>query len=133
MEIVGVVRNMGMAMEPAPLTAGAYLPLHLSDVSTVSIAARVAGDMTAATNAFRATVAKADPTLRVSDVQPLSLPLAAPVTTAICGPPSLARNLPRSGTRRRIARDRSFDAPTSSLWLAVGLLRTFDWCWSGLP
>jgi putative ABC transport system permease protein len=73
MEIVGVVRNMGMAMEPAPLTAGAYLPLFLSNVSTVSIAARVAGDMTAATNAFRAIVAKADPTLRVSDVQPLSL------------------------------------------------------------
>jgi ABC-type antimicrobial peptide transport system permease subunit len=36
------------------------------------IAARVTGDMTAATNTLRASAAKADPTLRISEVQPLS-------------------------------------------------------------
>lgn len=72
MEIVGVVRNMGMAAEPAPTTAGVYVPLNLRAVASVMVAARVSGDMAAATNALRSIVAKADSTLRVSDVQPLS-------------------------------------------------------------
>jgi ABC-type antimicrobial peptide transport system permease subunit len=63
---------MGMAVPPAPMTAGAYLPLRLRDVVSVMIAARVSGDMTASTNALRSIVARADPTLRLSDVQPLS-------------------------------------------------------------
>ena len=73
LEIVGVVRDMGMAVEPDLKTAGAYFPLRLSDLGSVMIAARVSGDMTAATNAFRSIAAKTNPALRVSDVQPLSL------------------------------------------------------------
>ena len=72
-EIVGVVRDMGMAVEPSPKTAGVYLPIRLREVVSVMIAARVSGDMTASTNALRSIVAKADPALRVSEVQPLSL------------------------------------------------------------
>ena len=52
LEIVGVVRDMGMAVEPAPKTAGVYLPIRLREVVSVMIAARVSGDMTAATNAL---------------------------------------------------------------------------------
>jgi predicted permease len=73
LEIVGVVRDMGMAAEPAPKTAGVYLPLRLGEVESVRIAARVFGDMTAATNALRSIAATANPALRVSEVQPLSL------------------------------------------------------------
>ncbi len=73
MEIVGVVRDMGMSEEGVPMTAGVYIPLNLHAVNSVMIAARVSGNMTAETNALRAIAAKADPTLRVSDVQPLSL------------------------------------------------------------
>jgi ABC-type antimicrobial peptide transport system permease subunit len=64
---------MGMAVPPAPTTAGAYLPLRLREVPSVMIAARVSGDMATSTNALRTIVAKADPALRVSEVQPLSL------------------------------------------------------------
>jgi hypothetical protein len=73
LEIVGVVRDMGMSVEPVPMTAGVYVPLSLRGVASVMIAARVSGDMTAATRALRAIAAKADRTLRISDVQPLSL------------------------------------------------------------
>jgi putative ABC transport system permease protein len=73
-EIVGVVRDMGMHVDPAsPTTAGVYIPLSLRAVNSVMIAARVTGDMTAATNGLRSLAAKADPTLRISEVQPLSL------------------------------------------------------------
>jgi predicted permease len=71
-EIVGVVRDLGMAVEPNPNTAGAYFPLNVGAVSSVMIAARVSGDMAAATNALRSIARNADPALRVSEVQPLS-------------------------------------------------------------
>ena len=71
-EIVGVVRDLGMAVEPNPNTAGAYFPLNLRNVGSVMVAARVSGDMAAATNALRSVAKNVDPTLRVSDVQPLS-------------------------------------------------------------
>jgi predicted permease len=72
-QIVGVVRDLGMHVDPNSATrAGAYIPLSLRAVNSVMIAARVTGDMTAATNALRASAAKADPTLRISEVQPLS-------------------------------------------------------------
>ena len=71
-EIVGVVRDLGMATEPSPNTAGAYFPLNIRNVGSVMVAARVSGDMAAATNALRAIARNADPTLRVSEVQPLS-------------------------------------------------------------
>jgi hypothetical protein len=72
-EIVGVVRDLGMAVPPAPNTAGVYFPLRLRAVGAVYIAARVSGDMAAASNALRSIVTKADPTLRVDEVQPLNL------------------------------------------------------------
>ena len=71
LEIVGVVRDLGMNVATAPNVAGAYIPLSLRSVSSVRVAARVSGDMTAATNALRSIASKADPTLRVADVQPL--------------------------------------------------------------
>jgi hypothetical protein len=58
-------------MEPKPNTAGVYFPLTLRAVSAVMVAARVSGDMAEATNALRSMARNADPTLRVSDVQPL--------------------------------------------------------------
>jgi predicted permease len=71
LHIVGVVRDLGMNVDEAPHRAGAYIPLSLRAVDTVRIAARVSGDMAAATNALRSIATTADPTLRVSDVQPL--------------------------------------------------------------
>jgi putative ABC transport system permease protein len=71
-EIVGVVRDLGMSQEPNPNTAGVYFPLTLRAVSAVMVAARVSGDMAEATNALRSIARNADPTLRVSDVQPLN-------------------------------------------------------------
>lgn len=71
-EIVGVVRDMGMAVPPSPKTAGAYVPLSLRGLNTVSVVARVNGDMKASSNALRIIARNADPTLRVADVQPLS-------------------------------------------------------------
>jgi ABC-type antimicrobial peptide transport system permease subunit len=71
-EIVGVVRDLGMAVEPNPNTAGAYFPLNLRNVGSVMVAARVSGDMAAATNTLRSIARNADPGLRISDVQPLS-------------------------------------------------------------
>jgi predicted permease len=71
-EIVGVVRDLAMDTEPSPRTAGVYLPLNLRAVDSVMLAARVEGDIAAATHALRSIVSKADPTLRVSDARPLS-------------------------------------------------------------
>jgi putative ABC transport system permease protein len=71
LEIVGVVRDLGMAGTDRG-GAGAYLPLNLGAVNSVMIAARVSGDMTAATNALRSSAAQADRALRLDDVRPLS-------------------------------------------------------------
>ena len=71
-EIVGVVRDLGMAREPNTNTAGAYLPLNIRSVNSVMLAARVSGDMASATNALRSISRDADGTLRLSDVQPLN-------------------------------------------------------------
>jgi len=65
------VRDLGMAVPPAPNTAGVYFPLRLRAVNAVYIAARVSGDMGAPTNALRSIASKADPTLRVAEIQPL--------------------------------------------------------------
>jgi predicted permease len=78
-EIVGVVRDLGMGT--APKEAGIYLPLNLHSLSSVRIAGLVAGDMTTATNALRASAAKADAALRIGDVQPLSAVTANGVKT----------------------------------------------------
>jgi putative ABC transport system permease protein len=71
-EIIGVVRDLGMATEPDPKVAGIYLPLDLRSVSTAYVAARVTGKMTAAMNAVRETASRTEPLLRVMSVQPLS-------------------------------------------------------------
>jgi hypothetical protein len=81
LEIVGVVRDLGMQVSPAPSVAGAYMPLSLRAVDAVRVAARVSGDMTAATNALRAIATKADPTLRIADVQRLDQAKAPMVRT----------------------------------------------------
>lgn len=72
LEIVGVVRDLGMSVEPDPKTAGVYMPLRSSGLNTVALMARVNGDMAAAGNALRVSVRNADASLRVADVQPLS-------------------------------------------------------------
>ena len=71
LEIVGVVRDLGMHVAPSPTVAGAYMPLSLRGVDAVHIAARVTGDMIGPSNALRSIAAKADPTLRIADVQRL--------------------------------------------------------------
>ena len=70
-EIVGVVRDMGMAKAPNPQVAGIYLPLDLTSVNSVYVAARVSGDMGAATSALRHIAVRTEPLLRVAAVQPL--------------------------------------------------------------
>jgi putative ABC transport system permease protein len=71
-EIIGVVRDLGMAVPPSPSTAGMYFPLELGTVNYVCLAVRVSGDMAAVTNALRLATRNADPELRLSNVQPLS-------------------------------------------------------------
>ncbi len=71
LEIVGVVRDLAMAEPKAPTVAGAYMPLSIRSVDSVRVVARVSGDMTAAANALRSIALKADPTLRVAEVQSL--------------------------------------------------------------
>jgi putative ABC transport system permease protein len=70
-EIIGVVRDLGMAVAPDPKVAGVYLPLHLDDTSTVFVGARVNGDQAAAASALRKLAARVDVTLRVTEVQSL--------------------------------------------------------------
>ena len=70
-EIIGVVRDLGMAVGPDPKIAGVYVPLHLADTNTVFIGARVNGDQTAAAIALRKLAARVDVTLRVTEVQAL--------------------------------------------------------------
>jgi putative ABC transport system permease protein len=70
-EIVGVVRDLGMAHEPEKQVAGLYIPLDLRSVGSVYVAARVPGDMAPAANALRQIAARTEPLLRVAAVQPL--------------------------------------------------------------
>jgi predicted permease len=71
LEIVGLVRDLGMAVPPAPKTAGAYLPLAIRTVDVVHIAARVSGNMTTVSNALRSIAGRTDPRLTVNEVQAL--------------------------------------------------------------
>lgn len=71
LEIVGLVRDLGMASLLDPKVAGIYQPLDLKSSSAVYVAARVNGDLTAASKALRTLAAKTDVTLRVSEVQSL--------------------------------------------------------------
>jgi predicted permease len=70
-EIVGVVRDMGMAVEPDPKVAGLYHPLRPDDAYPVYLAVHVRGDATAFAPRLRALAIGVDPTLRLDRVQPL--------------------------------------------------------------
>lgn len=72
LEIVGVVRDLGMTKKAERDGAGVYIPLDLRASNGVMIAGRVSGDMAEATNALRAIVANADRALSIENVQPLS-------------------------------------------------------------
>ena len=76
-EIAGVVRDLGMASLLDPKVAGIYVPLDIRSESSVYVGARVQGDLTAASQALRQLAARADVTLRVSEVQPLNHVTAA--------------------------------------------------------
>ncbi|HUR21391.1 MAG TPA: ABC transporter permease, partial [Vicinamibacterales bacterium] len=71
LEIIGVVRDLGMAGLLDPKVAGFYEPLNLRSTSGVYVGARVNGDLAAASKALRQLAAQADVTLRVTEVQPL--------------------------------------------------------------
>jgi putative ABC transport system permease protein len=71
MEIVGLVRDLGMANEADPKIAGIYLPLDIKTTPEVYVGARISGDFAAASAALRRLGAKADVTLRVTEMQPL--------------------------------------------------------------
>jgi predicted permease len=71
LEIVGVVRDLGMTGTDRS-GAGVYLPLNIRAVNSVMIAARVSGDMTAATNALRSIAASANRSLSLEEVRPLN-------------------------------------------------------------
>jgi putative ABC transport system permease protein len=72
-EIVGLVRDIGMAGELDPKIAGAYIPLDLTSTAGVYVAARVGAgaDLKAASAALRRLGAEADPMLRITDVKTL--------------------------------------------------------------
>jgi putative ABC transport system permease protein len=70
-EIVGLVRDMGMAFGSDPQAAGIYLPLTLSRAPGVYVGARVSGDVAATAIALRHVAARIEPLLRVVDAQPL--------------------------------------------------------------
>ncbi len=72
MEIIGVVRDMGMGVPPDPRVAGYYLPASFSHNADLHLALRVAGDPTRLSGAVRAAAAATDRELRVADLQPLS-------------------------------------------------------------
>ncbi len=76
-EIVGVVRDLGMAYEPDPKVAGVYLPLDLPSIGSVYLAARISGDISASTQALRQIAARTDPLLHVASVQSLEAMTAA--------------------------------------------------------
>ena len=71
LEIIGVVRDLGMAGLLDPKVAGIYEPLNLESTGGVYIGARVNGDPTAASKSLRHLAAQVDVTLRVTEVQPL--------------------------------------------------------------
>jgi hypothetical protein len=70
-QIIGVVRDMGMAEALDPKVAGLYLPLT-ADAYPLHVAVHVAGDPMAFAPRLRALAATIDPTLRLERVAPLS-------------------------------------------------------------
>lgn len=72
-EIVGVVRDLGMGFAPDPQVAGLYRPLDLSSRSSILLGIRLAGadDSPAVSGALSQLARQADTTLRVTEVQSL--------------------------------------------------------------
>jgi predicted permease len=70
-QIIGVVRDMGMAEALDPKVAGLYLPLT-ADAYPLHVAVHVAGDPMAFAPRLRTLAATIDPTLRLERVAPLS-------------------------------------------------------------
>jgi putative ABC transport system permease protein len=70
-EIVGVVRDMGMAEEPDPKVAGIYHPTTPEGAYPVSMAVRVRGEPEAFAPRLRELAAAVDPTLRLSELMRL--------------------------------------------------------------
>ena len=84
-EVIGVVRDMGMGVPPDPGVAGIYLPLSMpstiygrtimdaqAETGVTYVAVRVAGDAMTMAPRLRAVATATDPTMRVSEVRPLS-------------------------------------------------------------
>lgn len=76
-EVIGVVRDLGMAVPPSPGVAGFYYPLKDGDSETLYVALRTGGDATVMAPALRAAATAVAPDLRIWEVQPLSEVTAA--------------------------------------------------------
>jgi predicted permease len=70
-EIVGVVRDMGMATGDDPKVAGIYHPVAPADAYPVQVAVHVKGDPQTFARHLRVLAAEIEPTLRLYDVEPL--------------------------------------------------------------
>jgi putative ABC transport system permease protein len=70
-EIVGVVRDMGMASVTDPKISGIYHPAAPGTVSPAQVAVHVKGNPEAFTPRLRAIAAEVDPTMRLYDIKPL--------------------------------------------------------------
>ncbi len=80
LEIVGVVRDLGMGVPPDPGVAGMYFPLSPGegDAWSVYLAVRVTGDAMTLAPRLRRVASQTDPTMRVSNVRALAdIPTAA--------------------------------------------------------
>jgi putative ABC transport system permease protein len=71
-EIVGVVRDMGMAVEPDVKVAGIYHPTAPGGTYPMNAAIRVAGEPLQQAQAVRAIAVTIDPSLRLYGVEPLA-------------------------------------------------------------
>jgi predicted permease len=71
-DIVGVVRDMGMAVEPDPKVAGIYHPMA-PGMYPIAMAVHIRGDAAAYGARLRTLAAQTEPTLRLDDVLPLNV------------------------------------------------------------
>jgi predicted permease len=72
-EIVGVVRDMAMAAPSDPKVAGIYHPVPVGGAYPAQLAIHVRGDPSAFVSRARDAVLQTDPSLRLSDIEPLDL------------------------------------------------------------
>jgi hypothetical protein len=76
-EIVGVVRDLGMGIEPDPKVAGIYHPVRPGAESPIRVAVHIRGDANALAPTLRAIATRVDPNLQLTDVMPLSETIAS--------------------------------------------------------